>query len=197
MEKCDFWVQWSRKKVKSRCSNIFPRKYSTSVPIKSVKDTLTTLHALRERCQVRSFFWPIFFCIRTEYSKIQTRKSSVFEHFSCSDDKNVIAPAHNAEGNHCVKRVCIRIYSDPHFSRIFPFSRIRTEYGGISPYSVRMQENAGKMRTRITPNTDSFYVVNMAVIFKKIIHSHYLENFGITYSQSTNTYENSNTVNHG
>ena len=29
----------------------------------------------------------------------------------------------------------------------------------ISPYSVRMWENAGKMRTRIIPNTDTFYAV--------------------------------------
>ena len=46
---------------------------------------------------------------------------------------------------------------------IFPaFSCIRTEYGellGISPYSVPMQENAGKMGTRITPNTDTFYAL--------------------------------------
>ena len=27
------------------------------------------------------------------------------------------------------------------------------------PYPVQMRENAGKMRTRITPNTDSFYAV--------------------------------------
>ena len=27
------------------------------------------------------------------------------------------------------------------------------------PYSVRMRENAGKMRTRVTPNTDTFYPV--------------------------------------
>ena len=49
--------------------------------------------------------------------------------------------------------------------RIFPaFSCIRTEYGEIiiSPYSVRMLENAGKMRTRITPKTDTFYAVNAA-----------------------------------
>ena len=40
--------------------------------------------------------------------------------------------------------------------RIFPaFSRIRTEYGKI----LVSQENAGKMRTRITPNTDTFYAV--------------------------------------
>ena len=47
--------------------------------------------------------------------------------------------------------------------RIFPaFSRIRTEYGQllcISPYSVRMRENTGKIGTGITPNTDSFYAV--------------------------------------
>ena len=47
--------------------------------------------------------------------------------------------------------------------RIFPaFSRIRTEYGEIlriSPYSVLMRENAGKVRTRITPNTETFYTV--------------------------------------
>ena len=47
--------------------------------------------------------------------------------------------------------------------RIFhAFSRIRTENGEIlrtSPYSVQMRENAGKMRTRITSNTDAFYVV--------------------------------------
>ena len=44
----------------------------------------------------------------------------------------------------CVKSVRIRSYSGPHFSRIFP-------------YSVRMRENARKMRTRITPNTDSYH----------------------------------------
>ena len=51
--------------------------------------------------------------------------------------------------------------------RIFPrFFCIWTEYGeilsirrSISPYSVRMWENPGKILTRITPNTDSFYAV--------------------------------------
>ena len=61
---------------------------------------------------------------------------------------------------HCVKRVRIRCYSGPHFPA---FSRIRTEYGDrISPYSVQMRENAGKMRTRITPKTDTFYTVKIA-----------------------------------
>ena len=47
----------------------------------------------------------------------------------------------------------------------FRFSRIRTEFGlnterySISPYSVRMRENVGKMHSRITPNTETFYAV--------------------------------------
>ena len=43
------------------------------------------------------------------------------------------------------------------------FSRIPIEYGEIlriSPYSVRMRENAGKMRTTIAPNMEIFYAVN-------------------------------------
>ena len=60
---------------------------------------------------------------------------------------------------HWVESVLIRSYS----VRIFPaFSRIRIENGQMlcsSPYSVRMLENAGKMRTRISPNTDTFYAV--------------------------------------
>ena len=50
-------------------------------------------------------------------------------------------------------------YSVQHFSRIFPNSdwiRRNTEY---LSYSVRMRQSAGKMRTRISPNTDSFYAV--------------------------------------
>ena len=46
---------------------------------------------------------------------------------------------------------------------IFPaFSRIRNEFGelrSISLYSVRMRENPEKIRTRITPNTNTFYAV--------------------------------------
>ena len=60
---------------------------------------------------------------------------------------------------HGVKRVRIRNYSGPHFSRIFPHSEwIRRDTAYLSVFSP----NAGKcrkMRTRITPNTDSFYAV--------------------------------------
>ena len=47
--------------------------------------------------------------------------------------------------------------------RIFSaFSGIQTEYGemqSISRHSVQMRENAGKMWTRITPDTNTFYAV--------------------------------------
>ena len=53
---------------------------------------------------------------------------------------------------HYVKSARIRSYSGPDFSRFFPhLNWIRRDY------SVRIRENAGKMRTRITPNTDSFH----------------------------------------
>ena len=45
--------------------------------------------------------------------------------------------------------------------------RIRSYSGLISLYSVQMLENTGKMRTRITPNTDSFY----SVLFSCIVQS--------------------------
>ena len=54
---------------------------------------------------------------------------------------------------------------------IFPvFSCICTEYREIlhlTLHSARMQENPGKMRTRVTPNMDSFYAVNN--LTKKLI----------------------------
>ena len=57
---------------------------------------------------------------------------------------------------HCLKSVRIGVI----LVRIFlAFSHIWTEYGDtlrISPYSVQMRENAGKMQTRITPNAQHF-----------------------------------------
>ena len=57
------------------------------------------------------------------------------------------------------KRVRIRSYSGPHFPRIFPHSDWIRRDAEYDTYSVRMRENAGKMQTRITPNTDYFYAV--------------------------------------
>ena len=59
-------------------------------------------------------------------------------------------------------------YSELFWSALSAFSRIWIEYGeirSISPYLVQMWENAGKMRTRITPNTDTFYAVCVSKYF--------------------------------
>ena len=55
---------------------------------------------------------------------------------------------------HCVKSVRIRSYSGPHF----PAFGLNTER---FTESLRIQSECGKMRTRITPNRDTFYVVIM------------------------------------
>ena len=43
----------------------------------------------------------------------------------------------------------------------FPAFGLNSE---ISPYSARMRKNAGKMRTRVTPNRNTFYTV-LAVLY--------------------------------
>ena len=53
---------------------------------------------------------------------------------------------------HCVKSVRIRSYSGPHF----PAFGLNTERYFVS---VRIQSGCGKIRTRITPNTNNFYAV--------------------------------------
>ena len=59
---------------------------------------------------------------------------------------------------HCVKRVSIRSYSGSYFPA---FSGIqKTEYG--YGHGFRIQSECGKMRTRITPNSDTFCVVCMS-----------------------------------
>ena len=53
---------------------------------------------------------------------------------------------------HCVKSVRIWSYSGPHF----PVFGLNTER-----YSLRTQSECGKMRTRVTSNTDTFYAMLM------------------------------------
>ena len=62
----------------------------------------------------------------------------------------------------CVKFVRIRSYSGPHISRIFAHSDYIWIDTPISLYSVRKEENAVKMQTRMTPNTDTFRSVSVA-----------------------------------
>ena len=53
---------------------------------------------------------------------------------------------------HCVKSLSIRSYSGLHI----PAFPLNTERYRVS---LRIQFERGKMRTRITPNTDTFYAV--------------------------------------
>ena len=65
----------------------------------------------------------------------------------------------SATVNYCVTGVSITAYKYP-YSELFwsAFFQHFPAFGLIlSPYSVRMPENAGKMQTRITPKMDSFY----------------------------------------
>ena len=60
---------------------------------------------------------------------------------------------------HCVKSVRIRSYSGPYF----PAFELNTERYSVS---LRIQSECCKIRTRITPNTDTFHalVVHVFVI---------------------------------
>ena len=53
-----------------------------------------------------------------------------------------------------MKSVHFRSYSGPHF----PAFGLNTEGDGVS---LRIQSECGKICTRVTPNTDSFYSVNI------------------------------------
>ena len=56
--------------------------------------------------------------------------------------------------NYCAKSVLIRSYSGPNF----PAFGLNTERYGVS---FRIESECGKMWTRATPNTDTFYTVNI------------------------------------
>ena len=47
------------------------------------------MHCMKS-VSIQSFSWSVFSCIQSEYRKIQTRKNSVFGHFSRSDDVRLL-----------------------------------------------------------------------------------------------------------
>ena len=62
--------------------------------------------------------------------------------------------AYTCQINHCVKSVRLRSYSGPHF---LAFGRKKERYSA----SLLIQSECGKIRTRLTPNKDTFYQVNV------------------------------------
>ena len=66
---CDYYLYTHEKKI-----------YNT----KKLKVTFNTECHCVKSVQMQRFFWSVFSCIRTEYRKIRTRKTSVFQHFSRS-----------------------------------------------------------------------------------------------------------------
>ena len=64
---------------------------------------------------------------------------------------------------HCVKSVFIQSYSGPYF----PAFGLNTERYGVS---LRIQSECGKIRTRITPNTDTFHAVHYLNVYLEPSH---------------------------
>ena len=64
---------------------------------------------------------------------------------------------------HCVKRFRIRSYSGP----LFPAFGLNTERWGMF---LGVQSECGKMRTRITPNTNTFHAVRESLESKFLEH---------------------------
>ena len=58
------------------------------VIIAIIETNTEELHFVKS-VQTRSYFWFVFYCIRTEYRKILTRNNSVFVHFLRSAGQNV------------------------------------------------------------------------------------------------------------
>ena len=71
---------------------------------------------------------------------------------------------------HCVKSVRIRSYSGPHFSA---FGLNAERYS----VSLRIQSKCGNMRTRITPNKDTFWAVKYKNHSFITVHSFIVSHF--------------------
>ena len=76
---------------------------------------------------------------------------------------------------HCVKSVRIRSYS----GQYFPTFGLKRELYGVS---LRIQSKCGKIRTRITPNTDAFRARLLSMILIFTCHMYLLnDNLRVSY----------------
>ena len=120
---------------------------------------------------------------------IQLSKNEFYSQFHFSMEQNVIANIRlysiltfvleNARNDyHCVKSVHIRSYSGPYF----PAFELNTERYGVF---LRIHSEFGKMRTRITPNMDTFHAVHFIHFRGTFFQAHL--GLGITRKQGLAT----------
>ena len=88
-------------------------------------------------------------------SLLSFRKSVTRSLITLGKPPPVSRPISKTSEKHCVKSVRILSYSGPYF----PAFGLNTERYSIS---LCIQSECGKMRTRITPNTDTFHAVKVA-----------------------------------
>ena len=95
----------------------------------------------------------------------------------CHENWHVRATQWAATHKHCEKRACIWSYSGPHF----PVFGVRI---------LRIQSKCGKIRTKIAPTADTFYVVK--VIWRNqrgklnTLYFHLQKTYGHQTSQGSN-----------
>ena len=82
--------------------------------------------------QLRSFFWSLFSCFRTEYRKIRTRKNSEFGHFWCSAQLRKLF-LFGKFCNHYVINVCPwkLLWFDLMFSNFVLINKLRKKWSMI------------------------------------------------------------------
>ena len=98
--------------------------------------------------------------------------------------------------NNCVKSIRIWSYSGPYFSA---FGLITEKYG----VSLHMQSKCEKIRTRITPNTDTFHAVDRKGCSAQLALLSFMENWkkalenkGFCGAVLTDLPKTSNSINH-
>ena len=88
---------------------------------------------------------PLILACAVEVTK---QRKWIFEYYGSGNNFNI--SSWNINAIHCVKNVRIRSYSGPHF----PAFGLNTERYTVS---LHIHSECGKIRTRITPNTDTFH----------------------------------------
>ena len=95
---------------------------------------------------VFSFVWDYIWCLDNAVGNAFPKEPQGFEF----------------DTRHCVKSVDIRSYSCPYF----PTFGLNRESCSVS---LRIQSQCGKIRIRITPNTDTFYAVYTFILTKAFL----------------------------